>query len=171
MSNKDQPLDYIPRRFGLSYGPPQIIVEYQRPSTGKLYHHKIKFNQLSAQSKISDLIDDIYRKHSSYLNHKRVSRAQIIQLVEKLREKYLKISKENEMAVTVENDINKNEKYDFDQNEDLNKLTKEELDLKKEKMNIFYEKNSIKVGDDNFQYDIRKDFNNEGFAEWDNDSF
>lgn len=63
MSNKDQPSDYIPRRFGLSYNPPQIIVEYQRPSTGKLYHHKIKFIQLSAQSKISDLIDDIYRKH------------------------------------------------------------------------------------------------------------
>lgn len=171
MSNKDQPLDYIPRRFGLSYNPPQIIVEYQRPSTGKLYHHKIKFNQLSAQSKISDLIDDIYRKHSSYLNHKRVNRAQIIQLIEKLREKYLRISKENEMVVKAENDINKNEKYDFDQNEDFNKLAKEELDLKKEKMNIFYEKNSIKVGDDNFQYDIRKDFNNEGFAEWDNDSF
>lgn len=75
------------------------------------------------------------------------------------------------MVVKAENDINKNEKYDFDQNEDLNKLTKEELDLKKEKMNIFYEKNNIKIGDDNFQYDIRKDFNNEGFAEWDNDSF
>lgn len=172
MSSKDQLLDYIPRRFGLSYNPPQIVVEYQKPSTGKLYHHKIKFPQLTSQSKISELIDDIYRKHSSYLNHKRVSKAQIIQLVEKLREKYLKISKEkNEMVIKGENDINMNEKYDFDQNEDLNKLTKEELDLKKEKMNIFYEKNSIKVGDDNFQYDVRKDFNNEGNAEWDNDSF
>lgn len=174
MSTQELSSDYIPKRFGLSYNPPQIVVEYQRPSSGKLYHHKIKFQHLTPQSKISELIDDIYKKHSTYLNHERVSKAQIIQLVEKLREKYVKISKQNsemEEKVKCEQEGGHCENYDFDQNEDLNKLTKEELDLKKKKMDKFYEKNNIKVGDKNFQYDVRKDFNNDGLAEWDDDDF
>ena len=36
-------------------------------------------------------------------------------------------------------------------------------------MDKFYDKNYIKVSDKNFIYDIRKDFANEGDAEWDND--
>ena len=36
--------DYMPKRFGISYNPPQIVVEYQKLSNNKLYHHKIKRN-------------------------------------------------------------------------------------------------------------------------------
>ena len=36
-------------------------------------------------------------------------------------------------------------------------------------MDKFYDKNNNKVGDKNFQYDIRKDFVNDGNAEWDED--
>lgn len=170
MSSQELSSDYLPKRFGLSYTPPQIVVEYQRPSSGKLYHHKIKFQHLTPQSKISELIDEIYTKHSVYLNHKRVSKAQIIQLVEKLREKYVRIARQNserEEKVKCEQEGG----YDFDQNEDLNKLSKEELDAKKKEMDKFYEKNNIKVGDKNFQYDVRKDFENNGMGEWDDDDF
>ena len=45
VSNAINPLDYIPKRFGLAYNPPQIVVEYQKPSSGKLYHHKIKLQK------------------------------------------------------------------------------------------------------------------------------
>ena len=61
-------------------------------------------------------------------------------------------------------------KKDFDLNENLNLLSKEELDKKKKKMDEYYEQNNIKVGDKNFQYDIRKDFNNDECpAEWDDE--
>ena len=64
---------------------------------------------------------------------------------------------------------NTNSLYNFDENEDLNKLTKEELDEKKKHMDEFYNKNNIKFGDEGYEYDIRKDFSNDGYAEWDDD--
>ena len=151
--------DYMPKRFGISYKPPQIVVEYQKLSNNKLYHHKIKLHKFSSNTKISEIIDDMYKRH---LNHKKVNKAQIIQLVEKLREK---LKNENE-------EKNKNDVkivYNI-KNENLNKLSKEELDQKKKEMDVFYEQNNIKKTDKNFQYDVRKDFNNnEGLADWDDD--
>ena len=154
--------DYMPKRFGISYNPPQIVVEYQKLSNNKLYHHKIKLHKFSSDAKISEIIDDMYKRHNVYLNHKKVNKAQIIQLVEKLREK---LKNENE-------EKNKNDVkivYNI-KNENLNKLNKEELDQKKKEMDIFYEQNNIKKTDKNFQYDVRKDFNNnEGLADWDDE--
>ena len=154
--------DYMPKRFGISYKPPQIVVEYQKISNNKLYHHKIKLHKFSSNTKISEIIDDMYKRHNVYLNHKKVNKAQIIQLVEKLREK---LKNENE-------EKNKNDVkivYNI-KNENLNKLNKEELDQKKKEMDVFYEQNNIKKTDKNFQYDVRKDFNNnEGLADWDDD--
>ena len=164
VSNTINPLDYIPKRFGLAYNPPQIVVEYQKPSSGKLYHHKIKLQKLlSLKSKISEIIEEIYKNHNIYLNHNKVSKAQIIQLVEKLKEKY--VLNENK------NDLNKKNslKYDIGINDNFNGLSIEELNAKKAYMDKFYDKNNIKVGDKNFQYDIRKDFVNDGNAEWDED--
>ncbi len=117
--------DYMPKRFGISYKPPQIVVEYQKLSNNKLYHHKIKLHKFSSNTKISEIIDDMYKRHNVYLNHKKVNKAQIIQIVEKLREK---LKNENE-------EKNKNDVkivYNI-KNENLNKLNKEELDQKKKR--------------------------------------
>ena len=124
--------DYMPKRFGISYKPPQIVVEYQKLSNNKLYHHKIKLHKFSSNTKISEIIDDMYKRHNVYLNHKKVNKAQIIQLVEKLREK---LKNENE-------EKNKNDVkivYNI-KNENLNKLNKEELDQKKKKWMSFMNK-------------------------------
>jgi len=164
VSNTINPLDYIPKRFGLAYNPPQIVVEYQKPSSGKLYHHKIKLQKLlSLKSKISEIIEEIYKNHNIYLNHNKVSKAQIIQLVEKLKEKY--VLNENKNDLNRKNSL----KYDIGINDNFNGLSIEELNAKKAYMDKFYDKNNIKVGDKNFQYDIRKDFVNDGNAEWDED--
>jgi len=64
------PKDYTPKRFGLKYNPPQIILEYLVPSTGKLYHHKIKLNKLQNESNIHEVLKEIYDKHSIYLENK-----------------------------------------------------------------------------------------------------
>ena len=163
-TNTLSPTDYIPKRFGLTYNPPQIVVEYQKPSSGKLYHHKIKLQKLlSLKSKISEIIEEIYKNHNIYLNHNKVSKAQIIQLVEKLKEKY--VLNENKNDLNRKNSL----KYDIGINDNFNGLSIEELNAKKAYMDKFYDKNNIKVGDKNFQYDIRKDFVNDGNAEWDED--
>ena len=106
----------------------------------------------------------MYKRHNVYINKKKVNKAQIIQLVEKLRDK---LNRTNENDEKNKNDVKL--VYNI-KDENLNKLSKEELDQKKKEMDVFYEQNNIKKTDKNFQYDIRKEFNNdEGLADWDDD--
>jgi len=173
MSNFDEK-DYVPKRFGISCNPPQIVLEYNKPSKNKLYHHKIKIKNLSKDSKISDIVDDIYKKHGAYLNNKKINKVKIIQLIEKLREKYLAKIEFDEKNYSEKNQKRTANDYikDFELNKNLNLLSKEELDKVKGKMDLYYEQNNIKVGDKNFQYDIRKDFDDKGCpAEWDDDDY
>ena len=163
--------DYIPKRFGISCTPPQIVVEYDKPSKNKLYHHKIKIKNLTKETKISDIVDEIYKRHGPYLNNKKVNKVKIIQLIEKLREKYFAQKESDEKVINEKPKKTINDyKNDFDLDENLNALSKEELDKKKKKMDEYYEQNNIKVGDKNFVYDIRKDFYDDKLpAEWDDD--
>ena len=164
MSNFDEK-DYSPKRFGISYSPPQIVVEYNKPSKNKLYHHKIKIKNLTKEKKISDIVNEVYTKHGPYLNNQKVNKVKIIQLIEKLRLKCLEAEVKTKKTV---NDY----KNDFDLDENLNLLSKEELDKKKKKMDEYYEQNNIKVGDKNFKYDVRKDFDIGPYpADWDDDDF
>ena len=58
------------------------------------------------------------------------------------------------------------------EDEDLNKLNDSALKKKKAEMDVEFEKNNIKKGDANFQYDIRKEFDQDQYgAEWDDESF
>jgi hypothetical protein len=83
---KFNPNDYLPKRFGLKYGPPEIILEYLTPSSGKLYHHKIKLGgKIKPESNIQEIMKEVYEKHYMYLDHKKVSVSQILKLVERLK--------------------------------------------------------------------------------------
>ena len=75
---KINPNDYLPKRFGLKYNPPQIILEYLIPSTGKLYHHKIKLNKLQYESDINEVMRGLYDKHMIYLDAKKIKPTQIL---------------------------------------------------------------------------------------------
>lgn len=197
--------DYIPKRFGLKYVPPQIIIEYLIPTSGKLYHHKIRLHKFNSESKVQDVMKEIYEKHYLYLDNKKVNSNQISKLIEKIRSNYKQTNEKTlsrQTTAITKNELKPNEKileqkngqvievqskekednqkeeedeYNFDEfeDEDLNKLDTDELKVKKEQMDKFYDKNNIRVGDSNFIYDIRKDFNNNVNygAEWDDDSY
>lgn len=79
--------DYTPKRFGLKYNPPQIVVEYLTPSTGKLYHHKIRLGKFKPETNLQEVVKEIYEKHYMYLDNKKVNPAQIVRLIEKLKDK------------------------------------------------------------------------------------
>jgi centrosomal protein CEP19 len=76
--------DYLPKRFGLKYNPPQIIIEYLVPSSGKLYHHKIRLNKFKPDTNLQEVIKEIYEKHYMYLDQKKINPSQIVKLVDKL---------------------------------------------------------------------------------------
>jgi len=61
------------------------------------------------------------------------------------------------------------EDFDEDLDEDLNKLDNEALKQKKAKMDVLFNKNQKKPGDQDFQYDLQEDFNPKFANEWDLD--
>ena len=112
----------------------------------------------------------------------------MISLIDKIKEKRKSNEKSPEKSseevkvkiATKDNNIYKGSNYDeleYDsdefedeifEDEDLNKLNDDELNAKKEKMDVFFRKNNIQEGDEGYQYDIRKDFKQDEYAaEWD----
>jgi centrosomal protein CEP19 len=55
-----------------------IVMEYLVPSTGKLYHHKIRLNKLNKDTKSEEAMREIYEKHSAYLDNKKVYPQQML---------------------------------------------------------------------------------------------
>jgi centrosomal protein CEP19 len=128
--------DYQPKRFGLKYEPPTIILEYLVPSTGKLYHHRMRLRHLTAASDVMQQLEYLKKRHALYLNTTRLDDEQIMTLIGKLKAS----------LNAADDEI------------DLNKLSPEEVLKHKQKMDIEFNKRSIKPGDLGFQYDLRKDF-------------
>lgn len=108
------PDDYMPKRFGLRYDPPTIVLEYMVMSLGKLYHHKMKLMRLTVDSDINEMVDYLYSRHSFYLKENVVSRQQLANLIIRLQ-KRLELRgtrgavKENKAPVTkkVESQVNR----------------------------------------------------------------
>ena len=252
--------DYVPKRFGLNYAPPQIIIEYLAPSTGKLYHHKMRLHKFTKEKNNAEVMKELYERHQVYLDKKKVSSEQLLRLIERLKQNFVpkkkksdnqskkpgmkmeekkeeikEVKKEEKKEIIkeekkievkkeekkqdksdeieedfdfgeIESEKSKDEKqkeviqpkepekkvekkvekkmddeleeeeeeYGFDEfeDEDLNKLDDSALKKKKAEMDVEFEKNNIKKGDANFQYDIRKEFDHEQYAaEWDDDSY
>ena len=91
-----------------------------------------------------------------------------------LKKKKIQVEKKKEKKEDDELTEEEEEYNDFDEDfeEDLNKLDTSTLNKKKIEMDVEFEKNNIKKGDADFQYDVRKDFNHEEYAaEWDDDSY
>ena len=78
--------DFQPKRFGLSFNPPKIVLEYIVPSTGKLYLHNMRLSNLDADDDPQKWSQYLCKKHSMYLPPNKVDPGQIRTLVVKLQE-------------------------------------------------------------------------------------
>ena len=108
--------DYIPKRFGLNYSPPQIIIEYLAPSTGKLYHHKMRLHKFKKEKNNAEIIKELYERHQVYLDKKKISSEQLVRLIERLKQNFVPKKKKSE---------NKKE-------EEKNQENKQKVEIKKE---------------------------------------
>ena len=137
--------DYQPKRFGLKYAPPMIVLEYLVPSTGKLYHHKMNLKDLNKSTNLHQFFEQIKKKHALYLNTSKIAEDQVMGLIKKLQEK-------------LSEDFN---------SVDLNKLKPEEVQKYKDKMDEMYKNNFKKPGDPGYKYEIEKSFVSNLEASWD----
>ena len=76
--------DFQPKRFALNYDPPMIILEYLVPSTGKLYHHKMKLRRLTGNSTVPEAIKYLQKRHPLYFIDGKIRADQITDLIERL---------------------------------------------------------------------------------------
>lgn len=95
--------DFAPKRFALKYDPiPTIgksfisfcgfltfafsltVLEYLVPSTGKLYHHKMKLRQLTGESDPEEMLLYLEKRHPLYFLQRKLSKPQIMNLIQKL---------------------------------------------------------------------------------------
>jgi len=230
-ASKIEPNDYVPKRFGLKFGPPTIIVEYLIPSSGKLYHHKIKLSHLKSDSDTWDALEAIKKKNPLYFAGNKIADDQITDLINRLKKKLQGSSvggtfltgsefgenkdsgsklgklaplnstasaKQNNNLTSLDNKVkgatasNSKAKDDkkndagnnfwaFDDLEDLeedeekadygtknlNKLSNEELQKHKNKMDVLFNKNQKKPGDGDFVYDKQEEFAATEDNEWD----
>ena len=113
--------DYIPKRFGLNYSPPQIIIEYLAPSTGKLYHHKMRLHKFTKEKNTGEIMKELFERHQAYLDKKKISSEQLVRLIERLKQNFVPRKRKEE-----ENEENKEENKEED-----NKENKKEKQFRK----------------------------------------
>ena len=118
--------DYIPKRFGLNYSPPQIIIEYLAPSTGKLYHHKMRLHKFTKEKNNAEVMKELYERHQVYLDKKKVSSEQLLKLIERLKQNFVPRKKKTE------NQGKKNEPKKEQKIEETKKNMEEKKEVKKE---------------------------------------
>jgi hypothetical protein len=84
---KFNPQDYEPRRLALCYCPPLIIIEYLKPSKGKLYHRRLSIKSKVGIDQLEELIKSLKRKYSAYFSSNKICDQQLRKLLEQLMAK------------------------------------------------------------------------------------
>mmetsp|Transcript_1456 Transcript_1456/g.2249 ORF Transcript_1456/g.2249 Transcript_1456/m.2249 type:complete len:182 (-) Transcript_1456:70-615(-) len=172
-SSAEPPLGNVcPKRFGLNYDPPSIVLEYLEVSTGKLFHRRVGLRRLRASSDPARVAEKLRQKNRALLAEDSVSFDQIVCLVKKLQES---LSDKAAAAVNgLTGGLNRSappqrDAFDY-QKADLNKLSEAELTQHKERMDVAFLKNQKKPGDAGYEYDVQVDFpDGENENDWDSE--
>lgn len=78
--------DITPRRFGLKFDPPTIILEYKVPAKNKLYLHIMPMPELEPSHDPYDWLDILRKEHKPFLDPKLIEEKQILNLIQKLQQ-------------------------------------------------------------------------------------
>ena len=146
--------DYIPKRFGLNYSPPQIIIEYLAPSTGKLYHHKMRLHKFTKEKSNAEVMKELYERHQVYLDKKKVSSEQLLKLIERLKQNFVPRKKKVENQPKM-SENKKEEKKEVEKKEVKTEVKKDIINEKKKEINKEIKKEEKKEEKSD---DIEEDF-------------
>ncbi|CAD8111592.1 unnamed protein product [Paramecium primaurelia] len=83
-----------PKRLAIRFDPPMIIVEYLQPSSGKLYHHKMKLLKMKPDTPANHALEYLKKKHAMYFMNNKIPEKQLLELIGKIQ-KRLQITKPN----------------------------------------------------------------------------
>lgn len=82
-----------------------LVLEYLVPSTGKLYHHKMKLKQLKPTSTVEEQLQYLRKRHPLYFDVRKINEYQITDLLKRLifRVKYNSEMKNEENNAAISN--------------------------------------------------------------------
>ncbi len=133
-----------PLQLGVSFRPPAIILLYRDPVKNKTRRRSMPARGISKTSDCYSEAQALRRRHPRHLGPVPAVRI----------EKFLRVLQETMKGRTLEGALEA-AKRDFaiDFDEDMNKLSDQELQRRKEIMDVNFAKNQIKVGDPDFVWD------------------
>eukprot|EP00040_Diaphanoeca_grandis_P009185 m.47943 g.47943 ORF g.47943 m.47943 type:complete len:148 (+) comp20624_c1_seq2:273-716(+) len=137
----------FPTRIGIKLDPPALMLDYMT-RLGDKRRRKMPINKFLKQQpkqKCDDVVNSLIERHSKYLSE--VPRIQITRLVQRLLDDLKDAS-----GVL---------------DEDLCKLDEEELKHVKAEMDVDFQKNQKKPGDEGYEYSIQKAFQPIESSGWD----
>jgi len=71
------------------------VLEYLVPSTGKLYHHKMRLKNFTAESDVDQTMDYLEKRHPLYFMNKKFQKAQVRDLVQRIKFRLITKAKVN----------------------------------------------------------------------------
>ena len=147
---------FAPKKCGIRYEPPTLVLEYVVVATGKLHRRCMPLRDVNAGS-IPETVARKFKnnpKHGKYLE--KISQEKLTRILGKCI-KYMK----GAAAIGSNKPTRLNLEDDFGDNPgdmDMNKLNDSELQFEKAKMNKDFLSKQIKPGDPDYEYDKEVDF-------------
>uniref|UniRef100_V9L3S6 Centrosomal protein of 19 kDa n=1 Tax=Callorhinchus milii TaxID=7868 RepID=V9L3S6_CALMI len=144
-------MTYTPKKCGVKFKPPAIILIYEDEKTKKIRQRSMPVRNFSKFSDCSRAAEELKNnpRHKPFLGG--VSLQQLQKLYQLLRNSLSGLSLDRSLEII-------HKENTIDSEEDLNKLDDKELDQKKKIMDELFEKNRKKSDDPDFVYDVEVDF-------------
>ncbi|XP_053368972.1 centrosomal protein of 19 kDa [Clarias gariepinus] len=142
-------MQIIAKQCGIKFDPPSVILIYENKQTNKLRKRVMPVRSFSQYSDCGRAAERLkhHPRHGHYLDS--VSLEQLVRLHTVLRDHLRGLSVEESL---------KGQHHSHTPEEDLNKLSDEELNRHKTQMDVLFELNRRHKNDPDFVYDLEVEF-------------
>mmetsp|Transcript_19577 Transcript_19577/g.25342 ORF Transcript_19577/g.25342 Transcript_19577/m.25342 type:complete len:157 (-) Transcript_19577:192-662(-) len=143
-----------PRRFGLKYSPPTLIIEYT-DSDNDLKHYKIQLRKLDKQMSAETIAYKLCARYPAYLDPSIVKTRQVTRLIERLLLHFESLAEESkESQIESSGGISNTNEKEID----LNTVSEFQLGQAKAAMDVDFSKHLISRQDADYVYDKQQEF-------------
>lgn len=114
---KLSPEEFMPRRFGLSFNPPMIVLEYMIKSRGKLYQKKFKLFKLQASTPTETALQYLKLRYCDFFRLGKIKDQQFLSLIGRLKQGLGREAKKVQVKETPSKETETLDAVDIGQNE------------------------------------------------------
>lgn len=159
------------KRIGVQFETQCLVLEYFHVATNKLRHRRLYLNKLlpegvqNLEKDATKVMQKIYKDHHAYFHA--VSNTKVIAII--TNELQLRSAIKALLSAAMQEDIHSSllSSPVQEEQQDYNKLDDRQLKQVKSAMDVQFHQNRITPGNNNYKYDIRKEFKATEASDWD----